>query len=617
MSAHGITSTVDEERLSTHFNELLTRAHGLTNSDPQSASTAAREAAMLAKRMGHSADEGRALLALSRAQLAMSCYAELLATAREALRIFDALNDFDGQAYSTMLIGNVYSHLADYSEALRFYDQALELAEASGNAILVTKVRANLSMAEAALGNWQTAIDIAQKNRRSNAENPQPEIQAGLIRCLAYAHVQFGLALVEDGADAEAMPHLDQALTLARQAHAVYVTIGDLRHQRSCLVIMAEALKARREYAQAIDVARQILSGREKIMPRAAVLAQLVLGSATFRTGDHAAAESALLTALAMSEEEGDARAVLTACRTLAELYESLGNPTQALKFSQRAATAQRLLLNEALQRRAHMVEERRQREQTAREVLRQRELLSEKEMQLHHASRLAVAGEMLSIITHEMKQPLAAIMNYSETCLNWLDDDEIDREQFRRALETTCAETSRAGEVIKRLRRFLSQAPAEVSLIDPNEVVGDSIELTRAVLRSHQVKLDTRLARDLPRVIADDILLAQILTNLIRNAVEAMAKMEDRERELVIATRPGADATVLVEVADNGTGIEADTLKKIFDPFFSTKKGDGMGLGLAISRSIAESFGGKLLAANRTNSPHGGAVFTLTLATA
>jgi len=153
-----------------------------------------------------------------------------------------------------------------------------------------------------------------------------------------------------------------------------------------------------------------------------------------------------------------------------------------------------------------------------------------------------------------------------------------------------------RASDVITRIRLLLSKGVAEPSALSVNEVIRDVLGLTRETMRTKRITLDTRLAHDAPRVLADRVQLQQVLVNLVTNAADAMADISDRPRTVTISSRCDDKHQLEVAVADSGTGLDPRYRDRIFDPFFTTKS-DGMGMGLAICRGIVEAWGGRLWA--------------------
>jgi PAS domain S-box-containing protein len=230
--------------------------------------------------------------------------------------------------------------------------------------------------------------------------------------------------------------------------------------------------------------------------------------------------------------------------------------------------------------------------------------------LELAHVSRVTTLGQMAASIAHEINQPLAGIVINANACLRWLAGEPPELEQAGEAARRILRDGQRAGDVIARLRSLFKRSAALTEELRLDEVVREVLALARLELQNAGVVLRTTLAADLPPVTADRVQLQQLLLNLILNATEAMADVDDRSRELLVGAERGDCGEVRVTVRDSGAGLETDRLERIFDPFYSTKR-DGMGMGLAISRSIAENHGGTLRAVANEGP---GATVTLTL---
>ena len=224
--------------------------------------------------------------------------------------------------------------------------------------------------------------------------------------------------------------------------------------------------------------------------------------------------------------------------------------------------------------------------------------------------TRVATLGEMTASIAHEINQPLSAIVNNANACLRWLTADNI--EEARQSAERIRADARRAGEIINRIRSFAKKASPQKDWMDLNHTVRDVIALARSEVERNRVALETELSDDLPLVFADRIQLQQVMLNLIMNAVEAMSEMSDRPRQLLIRTDTDESRGIVVAVHDSGPGLKPEDLHRLFTPFYTTKP-QGMGMGLAICRSIIEAHGGHLGA---TPTDDRGATFRFTLPT-
>jgi PAS domain S-box-containing protein len=229
---------------------------------------------------------------------------------------------------------------------------------------------------------------------------------------------------------------------------------------------------------------------------------------------------------------------------------------------------------------------------------------------ELSHVARVTMMGELTSSLAHELNQPLTAILSNAQAAQRLLGDGEPDLEELREILADIVADDDRAGEIIQRLRTLLRKGELEFRDLDVNALVLDVVRLVRsdAIIKSISVTVD--LAPDLPRVRADRVQIQQVILNLMINAIDAVMSRPAVGRKLLIRTGAGTDGAVNVAVRDSGPGIPPDKLERVFEPFFTTKA-NGMGMGLAIARSILHSHGGRLWA---ENAPGGGAAFTLAL---
>ena len=230
-------------------------------------------------------------------------------------------------------------------------------------------------------------------------------------------------------------------------------------------------------------------------------------------------------------------------------------------------------------------------------------ESLQKAQAELAHVARVTTLGELAASIAHEVNQPLAAIAADAYASRNWLDAERPDLERVREALDGVIEDAHRAGSVIQRIRQLATKGAPDKAPLDLNDVVRDVLVLVRGEVRHHQASLTLDLAPVLPPVLGDRIQLQQVILNLVVNAIEAMAAVEDRPRELVIRSEAHDGDYVRVAVQDAGPGIDASTANQLFSAFFTTKPG-GMGMGLSICRSIVEAHGGAMWAT--PNAPYG-----------
>jgi PAS domain S-box-containing protein len=235
---------------------------------------------------------------------------------------------------------------------------------------------------------------------------------------------------------------------------------------------------------------------------------------------------------------------------------------------------------------------------------------LRKAQAELARVTRVTTLGQLTASIAHEVNQPLTAVVANAEACLRWLDRERPDLDAARRSAEWVINDGNRASEVIRRVRALANKTDMEKMPLDLNEVVGEVIALVQRELISHRISLRTELAPALPMILGDRVQLQQVIINLVMNGIEAMQAVTDRPRELVIRSDREKTHRVLLSVADCGVGIRTDDADRLFKAFFTTKSG-GMGMGLAICRSIVEAHDGRLSAC-RNEGP--GATFQFVL---
>ena len=234
---------------------------------------------------------------------------------------------------------------------------------------------------------------------------------------------------------------------------------------------------------------------------------------------------------------------------------------------------------------------------------------LQELQSELVHVSRLSAMGEMASALAHELNQPLAAISNYMKGSRRLLAaSPDPNRSKIENALDRAAEQAIRAGQIIRRLRDFVARGESEKRVESLSKLIEEAGALGLAGAREQGVQLRFNLSPECDLVLVDRVQVQQVLVNLFRNALEAMA--HSPQRELIASNARVTDDMIEVAIFDTGSGIPDDVMPNLFQTFYTTKE-TGMGVGLSISRSIIEAHGGRMWA--ETNSS-GGATFRFTL---
>jgi PAS domain S-box-containing protein len=238
-----------------------------------------------------------------------------------------------------------------------------------------------------------------------------------------------------------------------------------------------------------------------------------------------------------------------------------------------------------------------------------ERERLRQLETDLARINRVSMLGELTASLAHEIKQPIAAAVSNAEACLQWLARDQPDLAEVREAATETVKEARRAAEIMTRVRSLFQKEETVRSLLDVNEVIRETVSLVREEADRNVIRVRTDLDTGLPKISCDRVQMQQVLMNLMLNGIEAM---RDSKGELIISSQRDEAGKPLISVTDAGVGLPAGEKGKIFDAFFTTKA-QGTGMGLAISRSIIESHGGRLWASANSGQ---GTTFHFTLPT-
>jgi signal transduction histidine kinase len=228
------------------------------------------------------------------------------------------------------------------------------------------------------------------------------------------------------------------------------------------------------------------------------------------------------------------------------------------------------------------------------RRAEKEQERLRQLEADLAHINRVNMLGELAAALAHEIKQPIAASITSANALLRWLAHDPPDLERARAAAARIEQDGNRAADVINSLRSFYRTGlPAERQSIDLKEIIAEMTVLLRAEADRHAIAIHQELDVDIPRLLANRVQLQQVLMNLMFNAIEAM---KDTGGEMTIKTQVNPEGRLIVSVSDTGVGLPEEFIEHIFDPFHTTKP-QGTGMGLTITRSIVESYGGRVWA--------------------
>jgi PAS domain S-box-containing protein len=220
---------------------------------------------------------------------------------------------------------------------------------------------------------------------------------------------------------------------------------------------------------------------------------------------------------------------------------------------------------------------------------------------ELAHMARVTTLGELAVSIAHEINQPLTAVVSNADASLHWLRQAPPNVDEARRALEDIAKQALRASEVIIRIRTLMRKGPRLSLVLNVNDLIEEILMLVRPQIERRLVQLRTELATNLPSIAGDSIQLQQVVLNLVLNAIQAMDGQEEHSKELTLVSRREGPHDIVISVRDSGEGIAAHQLDQLFQPFFTTKPG-GIGMGLAICRSIVEAHGGRIWATSNVN---------------
>jgi C4-dicarboxylate-specific signal transduction histidine kinase len=237
-------------------------------------------------------------------------------------------------------------------------------------------------------------------------------------------------------------------------------------------------------------------------------------------------------------------------------------------------------------------------------------EKIRQQQTDLAHVSRLSMMGEMAAGLAHEINQPLEAIAAYAAGASMRINNGNVNQQRLVQIIDRIAADAQRAGNVIRRLRRFVRKREPQHNALDINLLIQDVVQFMASDALQDEITVELHLRDDLPPARGDSVEIQQVVLNLIRNGFDAMSDVDPGHRALGIETCADGPGAVKVIVRDAGPGVTADSTDQVFEAFFSSKS-DGLGMGLAISRSIIESHGGRIWV---DSSPGCGAEFHFSL---
>jgi C4-dicarboxylate-specific signal transduction histidine kinase len=232
-----------------------------------------------------------------------------------------------------------------------------------------------------------------------------------------------------------------------------------------------------------------------------------------------------------------------------------------------------------------------------------EKETSYETRSQLAHIARVTTLGELTTSIAHQINQPLAAVTINANACLHWLGDEPPNLAEARRNVASIARDVTRASEIITQVRNLTKGHPPERNVLRISELVLSTLTLLDREIQQNQISVGIDLSRDLPPVRGDRVQLQQVILNLILNAIDALTLVPEPDRRLVISSAMNDPKSMIISVEDTGSGFAPEELDRLFQAFYTTKR-NGMGMGLAISRSIVEAHGGRMWA--KPNSPRG-----------
>ncbi len=505
-----------------------------------------------------------------------------------ALEIRRELGDREGLAKGYNNLGNVYYSAGRYEESLEYYANSIAIYEELGNQDLVASSLNNIALVYHALGRYDEAL-------------------AKLERALEIAErvdhrPTIAMTLNSLGNVAAAQDRPDEALGFHRRALEVRRELGDRRGEADALLSIGQLRNRTRAFDEARGVLTEVVELAAEIQVREIerdaweALATAYAGSGEFERALDAHRNFKRVNDELFNEQasrrlsELEARADLAAKNREIDDLQARQRLQRLVRNISVASAVLLLLLMALLYGRLRLI---RRTNEAMRIAQAERERAARAE--LAHVARVSTLGEMASALAHELNQPLTAILSNAQTTRRLVAEGRGAPDLLEGALDDIVEGSGRAREIILRLRSLIRRGEVTAVPVAINDVVRDVEPFARANARSKGVSLTIRTAADLPTIEADPIQLQQVALNLVNNGAEAMAA-GDTDEDVLVTTSLGDSGEVVVSVRDAGPPVDEDVLRRMFEPFFTTKS-DGLGMGLAICRTIVEAQGGRLWA--------------------
>lgn len=588
----------------------------------------ARQALETARSIGDEAGQAIALNHLGVAHYYLSEYEMALEFYEESLQVAEASGLKDSVSVALNNIGVIHYIRGDYDQAVEFYSRALEIGLETGDIHGLAKAQNNLGNVYYSAGRYAESLAYY-------AESIEMYEQIGDEVLVASSLNNIALVYLELNRPDEALDRLNRALELAEKlSHlpTVALTLNNL----------GDVAAAQERPGEALEYHRRSLEVRRELGDRRGEAESLLsMGQLCVGARECVEARGILERVVDLASEIGVREIERDAWEALAESFANAGEFERALNAHRHFKRVNDELFDEEASRRLSELEARNDLQAKNREIadLRSRQRLqrlvrnvsiasaglllvvvallynryrltrraneamrvvqAEREKaaraELAHFARVSTLGEMASALAHELNQPLTAILSNAQTTRRLLREGRASTEQIGEALDDVVEGSGRAREIIVRLRQLMRRGEVSTTRLSLNDVVRDVEGIARPNIKEKGASLTAQLLRDLPDVEGDPIQLQQVTLNLLNNATDAMAG-QPSEAVVHVSTMLDDSGEVVLAIRDSGPPVGKDVIDRMFDPFFTTKQ-DGLGMGLAICRTIIEAHGGRLWA--------------------